>query len=137
MAFCLHRVKNVARWIWAAVMLVIKTMSNIFFTSIYVCASRLPSNKIFATLCIFLKCILFWIYWGRSVAFIYFSSSLICLRVTYKISTRKNFERTKYPVENNFRPTKYPREKISDPRRHDDMMARDSWDPPLHVTRGI
>ena len=53
---------------------------------------------------IILKCNLFRINWGRSVAFIYSYSSLTCTQFTLEISTRADLG-----------PTKYPWEKISDP----------------------
>ena len=63
--------------------------------------SILPSNKIFATLkwmyleTIILKSNLFRTNWERSVAFIYYYSSLIYSNFTHEISMRKNFGPTK------------------------------------------
>ena len=65
-----------------------------------------------------LKCNLFRINWGRSVAFIYCYSSPIHPRFTHKIFPRKTFWNHKIPTRKDIGPTEYHREEILDPQKY-------------------
>ena len=46
---------------------------------------------------------------------------------THEILTHTKIWTRKIPARKKFKPTKYSREEILNPQRHDDTMARDSW----------